>query len=357
MRLMELVARAGGNPLYARELADGLVRDGLVRVDGGIAEVPPGQAARVPPALAAAIAGWLGALSGDELPMLEWAAVLGARFSMPNLEAVSGQATGTVPALVDAAVTAGLLARSHGLVEFRHELIRQVLYDDMPRSRRSAMHASAALALARVGAPAEKVAPQLVAGQGEPDGAAIISRGWLADWLAGTVTSLMHRAPEAAARLLKAALTGLGEDDDRREPLKAALVHVSFLLARHQDVEQFGTALIARSADPQLVAEMAWLAGYARLRIGRLHDASTLIAGTLDRPGFSGEQRSRLMAIGAVISFALGNHEEATRSATAVLARDAVRTWPCRQLPFNLTVKPRSDDLAHHPADAARDLH
>jgi hypothetical protein len=34
-----LAAQAGGNPLYARELADALVREGRVRVSGGVAEL------------------------------------------------------------------------------------------------------------------------------------------------------------------------------------------------------------------------------------------------------------------------------------------------------------------------------
>ena len=34
-RLTEFVAQAGGNPLYARELTDGLVREGQVRLAAG----------------------------------------------------------------------------------------------------------------------------------------------------------------------------------------------------------------------------------------------------------------------------------------------------------------------------------
>jgi len=41
-RLLELADRAGGNPLYARELVDGLVREGRVRVSGGVAELTGG---------------------------------------------------------------------------------------------------------------------------------------------------------------------------------------------------------------------------------------------------------------------------------------------------------------------------
>jgi DNA-binding CsgD family transcriptional regulator len=322
-RLAELVARAGGNPLYARELTDGLLREGRVRVDGGVAEVVAGETARVPVALVAAIEDRLAALADDEVRVLRWAAVLGAEFSVPDLAVVSGLPAVELLDLVDSAAAAGVVVtRADGLAGFRHGLIRQVLYEGMPRPLRSELHARAALALASAGAPAEQVAAQLVPGQGEPDAMAIRPPPeWLADWLAGSAGTLIHSAPQAAATLLRAALGELAEGDGRRDALQAALVTVSFLLARPEDTERFGTALLARSADPDQAAQIGWLVGYSMMRTGRLAEAGRVVAGILTRPGLHGGQRARLTALHAMISFTLGHTDDAAASGDAALAQ------------------------------------
>ena len=102
-RLAAMVGQAGGNPLYARELVDGLVREGRVRVAGGVAELPGGPATlRMPVSLAAAIAGRLGMLPADAVGVLRWAALLGPEFSVTDLEVVSGRSAGDLMAVVDA---------------------------------------------------------------------------------------------------------------------------------------------------------------------------------------------------------------------------------------------------------------
>src|SRR5450755_1554781 len=81
-RLTGLLGGAGGNPLYAQELVDGLVRDGQIQVEGGIAELTGGQGlARVPESVSAAVAERLAHLADDVIGVLRWAAVLGTEFS------------------------------------------------------------------------------------------------------------------------------------------------------------------------------------------------------------------------------------------------------------------------------------
>ena len=90
-RLTEFVAQAGGNPLYARELADGLVREGQVRLAAGAAELTD-RAAGMPVAssLTALIGERLDGLADNVVSALRWAAVLGGDFSVADLELVSG---------------------------------------------------------------------------------------------------------------------------------------------------------------------------------------------------------------------------------------------------------------------------
>ncbi len=110
-RLADVVGQAGGNPLYARELVDGLVRERRVRVTGGVAEMSGGPGT-VPVSLAAAIQGRLGGLAEDAVRVLRWAALLGQEFSVADLEVVSGKSAGDLMKVVDAAVGAGVVVEA-----------------------------------------------------------------------------------------------------------------------------------------------------------------------------------------------------------------------------------------------------
>jgi predicted ATPase len=75
-RLAGLVGRAGGNPLYVRELVDALIRDGQVRVTDEDAELTAGNdPTGVPDSLTAVISTRLGSLSDDVRRVLRLAAV------------------------------------------------------------------------------------------------------------------------------------------------------------------------------------------------------------------------------------------------------------------------------------------
>src|SRR5262249_62179492 len=75
----------------------------------------------------------------------------------------------------------------------RHELIRRVLADQVPLAARRSLWASAARALASVGAPVERVAGYLLPGA-ETDAD-------MARWLMRSADALIARAPELAVEL------------------------------------------------------------------------------------------------------------------------------------------------------------
>src|SRR6202050_4953318 len=141
-RLTDFVAQAGGNPLYAQELADGLVREGQVRLAAGAAELTD-RAAGTPMAssLTALIGERLDGLADNVVSALRWAAVLGAEFSVADLELVSGWPAGDLIDVVDTSLGAGVVAEAGPVFRFRHDLVRQVLYDPMPAGLRAALHA------------------------------------------------------------------------------------------------------------------------------------------------------------------------------------------------------------------------
>ncbi len=337
-RLTGVMARAGGNPLYTRELVDGLVREGRVRVSGGVAELSGGPGVvRVPVSLAAAIQGRLGELADDAVRVLRWAALLGPEFSVTDLEVVSGRSAGELMPVVDAAVGAGVLVEAGVRLGFRHGLIRQVLYEGMPAGLRAALHVQAARMLAGAGAAPERVAAQLVPaglnsggpGPGQDsslelvpgqDARAAPVHGWVVAWLAEAAPVLIYRSPQVAEELLRAVIGQLSGSDQRRAGLEASLVAALFRLERYQEAEQAGVRLLAGEADPQRVADTYWLVAYATIRTGRVEEAKAQIARGLARPDLSDSHKARLRALHAMTIAPTGDYDRAEVSALQALA-------------------------------------
>jgi DNA-binding CsgD family transcriptional regulator len=306
--LAEFVGRAGGNPLYARELADGLRRDGQVRLAAGVAELADRLAgAAVPVSLTAVIGERLDGLADEVVAGLRWAAVLGAEFFVADLEVVSGQSARDLIGVVDAALSAGVLAEAGSRLRFRHGLIRQVLCERMPAGLRAALHLGAARALADAGAAPARVAAQLAAAEDIPRTAV---EPWVVGWLAAAAPALTYQAPAVAADLIRDVLAQLPDAGERREDLEARLVTIAFLLQRHDEVEEAGRRLLTAARDPGRISEMAWLVGYTLMRTGRAAQASLTVGAVLGRAGLSAAWTARLTALHALIQMASGLPED-----------------------------------------------
>ena len=318
-RLAGLAARAGGNPLYARELAEALVRDGRVRAVDGVAELAGDSAVPVPESLAGAITSRLAALSADTVRVLRWAAVLGPEFTVTDLELVTGQDADELMRVVAEALTAGVVIEAGPRLAFRHGLIRQALHEAMPVSARSAVHLQAARAMAEAGARAERVAAQLAAVRlaAAPE----MTTGWVADWLVSQAPLLIYRAPRLAAELLRSVLAELSDDDPRQETLLVSLATVAFLLDQHDEAQQVGLRVLTRTRDDNRAAEVAWLVAYTMERTGQRAEAAAMIEAVLRRLGAGEAQVARLLGLQAVTVAMLGRLDESEQAASEALAR------------------------------------
>jgi DNA-binding CsgD family transcriptional regulator len=310
-QLHGLVRCAGGNPLYAREL---------------VKSFPPDRRA-VPASLAGAIERRLSALPPELVGVLRWAAVLGSEFTVTDLAVVTGRTAGELIGVVGEAVTAALIEEAVGSavagdgavtgmgprLAFRHGLVRQVLYADMPAALRAALHLQAARALACAGAAPERVAAQLAV---VPDPA----DEWVLDWLADATPALTYRAPKVAADVLRGVLKQVPDADERREALEAGLVIAAFLLGRNDEVERAGGRLLAYARDPARAAEAAWRVSYALMRTGRPSAAVSAAEKALRRPGISVVWTARLHALRALTMCAAGQPDpaDAARKALAL---------------------------------------
>ncbi len=324
----QLAARmrwAGDNPLYARELADGLVREGRIRVETGIAELTGGQAPdHVPEPLSAVIATRLARLTGDVVTVLRWAAVLGQEFSVADLAIVTDRPADDLVDVIASAQTAGVIADAGRRLEFRHGLIREVLYRQMSAGVRVGLHRQAAHALAGVGIEPVRVAAQLIAALvqgkelagGEPPEA---MQPWVLEWLVRVLPKLLYGAPRVAADLLRSVLAQLPAGDSRRGQFEADLLTALFLLGQDAEVEQSGRQLFAKTHDPDRAADVSWLVAYAMVRAGRAVEASAVLDEARSRPGIGAGLAARLSALQGHILILLGRMDQSVEAARAAL--------------------------------------
>ncbi|MFG1954586.1 AAA family ATPase [Micromonospora sp. NPDC048830] len=303
--LAELTGQAGGNPLYAREAVEALVRESRITVAAGVAELT--DAGEWPGSLPEAIGRRLGFLPERIRSVLGLAAVLGSAFTVDDLGVVSGQAATELMVVVDEAVAGGVLAASGDRLVFRHGLIRQALYEAMPASLRAALHRQAARALAGAGAPVERVAEQLLAGP-------VTADEWMIDWVAREAAAMTYRAPRVAVDLLTR-VRGAVDDDPRRERLDADLTVALSQLGDNKQVEQLAHPVLAFSRDPVVTARVAWTLVYALMRMGRYERAVEVAEHTLERPGLSAVWAARLCALRALALIGDGRFDEARGAA------------------------------------------
>lgn len=138
-----LVERTGGNPLFVRELARLVVSEGA-------------DAARdaVPLGISDVLRRRLSRLPERTLSTLRWASVLGRDVDIEVLAAIAGIEEDNLLDDLEPAVLAGLLSEPGGdRLRFTHALVRDTLYFDLPRIRRTRAHARALSVL-------EKSAPE-----------------------------------------------------------------------------------------------------------------------------------------------------------------------------------------------------
>lgn len=132
-----------GNPLFVGEV----VR--LLEADMGLAHSIP-----IPHGAREILHQRLARLDRKALDVLEVAAVSGIESQQAVIVAASGESEAVVTDAVAAAIRSGLLASSgDGRIRFSHALVRDALYREIPRARRSTLHGAIAAALERSSAP------------------------------------------------------------------------------------------------------------------------------------------------------------------------------------------------------------
>ncbi len=224
-----LARRAGGNPLFMRNLVDHWLAEGaLVPAAGGVrlARGPAALEQGVPPTLHAHIRDQFDRLTADDAELLRAASVAGRRFSIATLAAASGRDADAVELrCAELARRTRLIERDEACLAFPHDLHREVLYESLPGEARARLHA--------------RVGEHLAATEGDvPERAAELGFHFLAGRDAERAVRFLRLAAERAftrnahaegIRHLRAALDAAGEVADDSERTRAEVELLSSL--------------------------------------------------------------------------------------------------------------------------------
>lgn len=179
--------RAGGNPFYLRELANGLRSERLERGSAAadrLADWSPESVTRYVRARVAAVPTAARSLARA-------VAILGQDAHAGHAAAIARLDSEAADEAADALRAAGILSSGPGLA-FAHPIVRSAVYDEIPAAARAGAHARAARLLAGEGASDEQIAAQLMACEPRSD-------PWTSERLAQAAREALARGAAAAA--------------------------------------------------------------------------------------------------------------------------------------------------------------
>ncbi len=131
--LLAAVSKAAGNPLFIGELLSALDADGAMAIADGRADVH--EPAALSSTLRLTILRRLLFLSEPALDVLRAGSILGSSFTLTDISVTMDQpAIDLLPAVAEA-LAAKVLEEDGDRVRFRHDLIRDAVYEELPRPR------------------------------------------------------------------------------------------------------------------------------------------------------------------------------------------------------------------------------
>jgi DNA-binding CsgD family transcriptional regulator len=244
--LLNLAAKAHGNPFLVSELVGGLGEEGRLNVSGGRAMV---SGHGLPRRLSAGIQQRLDLLSNETSEVVRVAAVLPDRFSVELLAAMLERSPASLLSALEDAVRADLFVEDGERLRFRHDLLREATRQSLPQSLRRAMERQSASVMLGMGAAPAEVATQLARSAEPGDREAI-------DALRQAAQSVGRGDASAAADLSKRALDLLPANDAERGSLVGETVGWLNRASRYGEAEALADVALAEAASPEVEAEI-----------------------------------------------------------------------------------------------------
>jgi DNA-binding CsgD family transcriptional regulator len=310
-RLLAGVAGAAGNPLFITELLGALAEEQAITTAGGRAEAA--QTA-LPPTLRLTILRRVSFLPEPTLQALRSACILGSGFSLTDLATVTGRPAVDLSVVLGEAIRARVLEDDGARLRFRHDLIRDAMYDDLAGSVRRGLHREAGQRLAQAGAPPLQVAEHMARGAMPGDPEAV-------RWLARAAREAAPRSPEVAADLLGQAAGLMTPGDPGRVRLLAEQATSLMWAGRLADAEAACRSLLGRNLDPSLHGAVRARLGHVLLAAGQARDGLCELERACQSPPLTGAERAEALAWASLARLTLADLDGAAEA--AALARPA----------------------------------
>jgi class 3 adenylate cyclase len=273
---LALLARAGGNPLYAEQFAH-------LYLERGSAEDLP-----LPETVQGIVAARLDGLTPAEKQLVQDAAVFGKVFWVGAAAALSGVERQSVAAALHALERKGLVRRElrssvtgEDEYAFRHVLIRDVAYGQIPRAGRAERHLRAADWIESLGRPedqAELLAHHLGSAlELRRDDEALGERARAAFWRAAR-RALELNAYGAALRFSTVALELWPPQDPERAHALAAQAHAASVVEGDRTGLVPAIEALERAGDPEAAAGLVAFAANFAWNANEREEADRLVA-------------------------------------------------------------------------------
>jgi DNA-binding CsgD family transcriptional regulator len=348
--LTALLAKAGGNPLWAVAMLRSLADEGLLRPAGAAVEATTSQ---LPASMSELVVRRLRHLPKETLELLQVTAVLGDAVSLRDVAAVAHKRPTEVVAQLSTAFDAQLLDEAGDRVVFRHQLVHDAIYQHVPAPARRLLHREAAVALTAAGANRLDVADHLVLGAERGDEQAV---GWLRD----AAREASPQAPLVAVELVRRAEALLPGGHPDADQVSAEVVGALLRAGKVAEASARAEAVLARQHAAEVDTPMRLaLVGALALQNRAAELIAVAEAGLVGSPQLRPFEQVPLLAHQSWALTFSGDHrggESAALRALAVAeeAGDAAMTvWALTALLIAIGRQGRYDEALAHARRAA----
>ncbi|MGH1491577.1 MAG: helix-turn-helix transcriptional regulator [Acidimicrobiales bacterium] len=287
--------RTAGNPHLVAELA-GMVRNAVDGLDANNhGEVDVGADFDHEPLLTSAAA----FVPQRLVDVLSVASILGTTFAVDDLSALLRRSSAELVGPLDESVRSGTLRTSGQNYQFRHDLVRDALYDGLDEPIRVALHRDAAIHLMSHGGALERVAEHVLRSATTDDDTTI-------NLLDTSAVSVRSRSPIVAVELWQRSLSLLSEDDPRRAAVIDPLLEAQLRIGAHVEVEEQSRSLLQQTHPPERRRRLRRYLVQSLILRGRPAEALAEADAALDEYGYTQAEEAELRSARAFAQLSLG---------------------------------------------------